>query len=108
MGEVTRVIPIRIGDDIPAAQRSGKLRDVVLRMQIAGSVQGDTLAVKLGAAAAEVTESRSKNRYELALHPGAMVQGVNELKLEIARRGPAARQELAVEQINIDVRYHRT
>ena len=106
VGEVTRVIPIRIGDDIPAAQRSGKLRDVVLRMQIAGSVQGDTLAVKLGAAAAEVTESRSKNRYELALHPGAIVQGVNDLKLEIARRGPAARQELAVERINIDVRYH--
>ena len=64
--------------------------------------------MKLGAAAAEVTESRSKNRYELALHPGAIVQGVNDLKLEIARRGPAARQELAVEQINIDVRYHRT
>ncbi|HAA73024.1 MAG TPA: hypothetical protein DCE55_28050, partial [Planctomycetaceae bacterium] len=88
------------------AQRSGKLRDVVLRMQSAGSVQGDALAVKLGAAAAEITEIGSKNHCELALLPGAVVQGVNELKLEIARRGPAARQELAVERINIDVRYH--
>ena len=108
VGEVTRVIPVRIGDDIPAAHRSGKLRDVVLRIQSAGSVQGDALAVKLGAAASEVTEIRGKNRYELALESRAVVQGVNELKLEIARRGPAARQPLSIEHINVDVRYQTT
>ena len=108
VGEASRVVPIRIGDDIPAAHRNRKLRDVVLRIQSAGSVQGDALAVTLGKAAAVIAESGGENRYELALHPATVVPGVNELKLEIARRGPGARQVLTIKHVNVDVRYRRT
>jgi len=42
---------------------------------------------------------------QLPLNPRAIKQGVNQLKLKIARRGASAKNQLIVERIKIDVRY---
>ena len=104
-GETARTIPVRIGDDIPSALRTGKLRDVVLRIQTLGAAKGDALAVTLGDAPAKVSENSGDNRFQLPLDPRAIKQGVNGLQLEIARRGASAKKQLAIEHVNVDVRY---
>jgi hypothetical protein len=105
-GESARAIPVRVGDDIPSAQRSGKLRDVVLRIQGSGTMRGDALAVTFNDAPSNVTENTGGNQYELPLDPRSVKQGVNGLKLEIARRSASAKKQLAIEYVNVDVRYH--
>ena len=104
-GETARTIPVRIGDDIPSALRTGKLRDVVLRIQTSGAAKGDALAVTFGDAPARVSENSGDNRFQLPLDPRAIKQGVDGLQLEIARRGASAKKQLAIEHVNVDVRY---
>ena len=106
-GEAARAIPVRIGDDIPGAQRTGKLRDVVLRIQSSGAVRGDALAVTFNGAPSKVTENSGGNRFQLPLNPRTVKQGVNQLKLEIARRGASTKKQLAIEYVNVDVRYRQ-
>ena len=107
-GEGARAVPVRIGDDIPSALRAGKLRDVVLRIQTSGAAKGDALAVTLGDAPAKVAENSGDNQHELPLDPRAVKQGVNQLKLTIARRDASAKKPMAIEHVNVDVRYQRT
>ena len=106
-GESAQPIPVRIGDDIPAARRGGRLHSVVLRIQSSGSVRGDALAVTLNDAASIVAESNGDNRFQLPLNPPLVRQGVNQLKLEIAHRGSSADRQLVVERVNVDVRYQQ-
>ena len=107
-GEGARTIPVRIGDDVPGALRAGKLRDVVLRMQTSVAVQGDTLAVALNDAPMKVIENSDDNQYHLLLDPREVKQGINQFKLEVARRGASANQQLSLEHVSVDVRYHHT
>jgi hypothetical protein len=106
-GETARTIPIRIGDDIPSALRAGKLRDVVLRIQTSGAAKGDALAVTLNDAPSKVTENSGDNRFSLPLEPRTVKQGINQLKLKTARRGTSAKNAIAIEHINVDVRYQQ-
>jgi len=105
--KAARTIPVRIGDDIPSALRAGKLRDVALQIQTWGAVKGDALAVRFNDAPSKVTENSGDNRFQLPLDPRAVKQGINQLKLKIARRGASAKTQLAVEHVNVDVRYQR-
>jgi hypothetical protein len=106
-GEDARTIPVRIGDDIPNVLRAGKVRDVVLRIQTSGAAKKDALAVTFNDAPSKVTENNGDNQYKLPLNPRAVKQGVNQLKLKIARRGASAEKQLAIEHVNVEVRYQR-
>jgi len=106
-GEAARAIPVRIGDDIPAALLTGKLRDIVLRIQMSGAAKGDALAVTWGDAPSNVTENNGDDRFQLPLNPRTVKQGVNGLRLGIARRGASAKKQLAIEHVNVDVRYQQ-
>jgi len=98
-------IPVRIGDDIAAAHRNGKLRDVVLRLETSGAVAGDRLGAKLNDASRKVIGSERDNYFEVALEPGAIRQGVNQLGLEIVRRDDSAGKPVSIEGVRVDVRY---
>jgi hypothetical protein len=106
-GEGDQAIPVHIGDDIPSALRAGKLRDVVLRIHCSGSVEGDALAVAFNMAPSTVTKNSGDNQYRLPLQPRAVKQGVNQLTITIAHRDASAKKPLAIEHINVDVRYQQ-
>ena len=105
--EGSGLIPVRIGDDITAAHRNGKLRDVALKLKPDGVVAGDLLTVSLNGSAASAEVTTGSDWLSLALPPTAVKQGVNHLQLAIARRGDAARKEIVIEQARVDVRYRR-
>ena len=100
-----QVIPVRVGDDIAAANRAGKVRDVVLRLQTAGSVRGDVLSVTLNDAPVLQAEAGGDGQVAAPLHPDAFRQGVNRLTLQLAKRAPSATREILVEGARVDVRY---
>jgi hypothetical protein len=104
-GKDAQAIPVRIGDDVPSALRTGKLRDVVLRIQTSGGVKGDALSVSLGSGRSKVAENSDDNDFRLPLDPGTIKQGVNQFKLEIVRRDGSAKKQLVIEHVNVDVRY---
>ena len=104
-GAASRSVPVRIGDDVPAADRNGKLRDVKLRLRADGAAVGDALSVRFNDSAAEVTVNERDAWIDLPLPPSAVRQGVNKLQLGIARRGVSANKELVVKQARVDVRY---
>ena len=106
-GEGAPAISVRIGDDIPNALRTDKLRDVVLRIQSSGAVRSDALAVTFNDALPTVTHNSGVNQYEVPLNPRTVKQGANQLKLEIARRSISAKNPIAIENVNADVRYLR-
>ncbi|MEA1951248.1 MAG: hypothetical protein U9N87_07685, partial [Planctomycetota bacterium] len=106
-GEGSRTIPVRIGDDIPAALCNGKLRDVKLHLKLRGAVPGDALAVGFNHAPAQATVAARDRCLILPLPPKALKQGVNQLQLAIARRGDSAGKEIIIEQLRVDVRYRR-
>lgn len=103
----TQTIPVRIGDDIPAALHSGRLRDIALRVETSGGGKGDVLTAVFNDAPVQVMECGSDNRHQLVLNPHAVKQGVNQLKPGIARRSSVATKQLTVEYVNVDVRYKR-
>ena len=100
-----RTIPVRVGDDIAGAHRDSKLRDVTLRMETSGAVPGDALGVTVNDAPREVAECSPENGVELAIEPTSIKQGVNQLVLEIAKRGDSAWHALSIERVRVDVRY---
>ena len=100
-----RSIPIRIGDDIAAAHCIGKLRDVVLRLETSGAIAGDAIGAKMNDSPTRTVVGDRENRFEVALEPGAIRQGVNQLGLEIMRRGSSAFEPVSVEGVRVDVRY---
>ena len=100
-----QMIPVRIGDDVAAAFRAGKVRDVVLKLRAAGSVHGDILSVTLNDAQAKRSGSSGDNQFASPLDPRAIRQGVNQLTLGLAKRAPSATKEISVESARVDVRY---
>lgn len=106
-GQGSHTVPVRIGDDIPAAVRDKKLKDVTLQMQLGGAVAGDVLAVKFNDATAQAAVPAGEDELDLSLPPAAVKQGVNQLELAIARRGNAADKLLVLNQARVDVRYRR-
>ena len=106
-GEASHSIPVRVGDDIPAALRSGKLRDIGLRIQTSGAVQGDALAITLNDDWTKATVSGGDNRLDLALEPRAVKQGINQLKLDVTHRGVSAKEPLSIQHVRVDVRYRQ-
>ena len=94
-----------MGDDIAGAHRDSKLRDVTLRMETSGAVPGDALGVTVNDAPREVAECSPENGVELAIEPTSIKQGVNQLVLEIAKRGDSAWHALSIERVRVDVRY---
>jgi hypothetical protein len=103
-GEKKQGMPVRIGDDVPGAVRGGKLRDATLRLQSSGAVAGDELAVEFNGAVAEVSVAAAGG-LEQRLPPTAVKQGINQLHLAIARRGPSAAQPIVITGTRVDVRY---
>ena len=77
--------------------RAGKLRDVILRIRSSGAIEGDALSVTLGDAAAQVAKNGGDNRFQLSLDRRSIKQGVNVIKLTIARRGAAAKAKATAE-----------
>lgn len=104
-GAGARSVPVRIGDDISRARKSDRVRDVTLRLKSAAAVAGDVLAVKFNDAAAEAAVTVAGDWLDVPLPPAAVKQGVNQLELEIARRGDTADREIVLEQARVDVRY---
>ena len=104
-GEESQSIPVRIGDDVQAAVRDGRLRDVKLRLKSDGAAVGDVLIVGFNDSASKVTVVDVDDWLDRPLPPSAVRQGVNRLKLAIARRGDSANNELAVKQVRVDVHY---
>ena len=56
-------------------------------------------------ALSKVMENSGDNRFQLPLDPRTVKQGINQLKLEIARCGASTKKQLAIEHVNVDVRY---
>ena len=99
-------IPIRIGDDVPGALQSDKLRDVGLRVETSGVHSGMALAVTLNDAPSKIIDGSDDGYYKLELEPRAVRQGVNELTVAIARR-TVTKLQVVVENVHVDVRYRR-
>ncbi len=107
-GEGSRIIPVRIGDDIPAALCNDKLREVKLHLELQGAVPGDALVVGFNDATAESTVAAGDRMLILPLPPKAVKQGVNRLQLTIARRGDSAGKEIVIKQARVDVCYRQS
>ena len=104
-GEKAKTMPVRIGDDIPAALREEKLRDVTLRLKPSGDVAGDVLAVSFNDARMQAKVDGSDGLLVLTLAPSAVKQGVNQVQLSIARRGASADGPIVIAEARVDVRY---
>ena len=96
-------IPVRIGDDVAAAHRDSRLDHVTLRLSAKGVVPGD--AVSVGWNDAPFQEISADPEAKTKLPPAAVRQGVNQLKLAIARRGDSAAEPVVVEQASVRVAY---
>ncbi|MBI82255.1 MAG: hypothetical protein CMJ81_03580 [Planctomycetaceae bacterium] len=109
LGEVAGVpakaMPVRIADDVSTAFARGKLRDVMLRLKVQGSVSGDALALDFNGARSEFTVTDTTKWSSHPISPPAVRQGVNQIHLGIARRGQLANVPLTVEQARVDLRY---
>lgn len=98
-------IPLRIGDDVATAHHMGRLRDATLQIQASGSVVNDVLAVAINGLPLQKVVAQPDGWLEMFLKPKAVRQGVNQLKLGIARRGESAVEPIVVEQVRVRVRY---
>ena len=107
-GESARTISVRIGDDIPGALRDGKLGEVKLQLKPRGAVPGDALGVRFNDAPAQATVAARDRWLVLPLPPRAVKQGVNQLRLAIARRGQSAGEEIVIAQARVDVHYRQS
>ena len=108
-GEGRRSIPIRIGDDIPAASRSGVLQEVTLRLKVTGAAEGRLLRVEFDGMGIDKagTSVHTSQCAEQPLSPTAVKQGTNELKVALARRGATAEEALTLQEVSVLVRYCR-
>ena len=105
-GKKMQEIPMRVGDDVPEAVGNGKFRDATLRMQANGTVPGDVFAVDFNGALGEITVAAASGKLDLSLPSNAVLQGINRLRLGIARRGASADQPITLTGVRVDVRYH--
>ena len=106
-GGAPRVVPVRIGDDIGAASKSGALKDLTLQLDLAGAAAGDRLNVRfngapVGNGALQTGKSPSMRA---GLDPVTVKQGVNELAVSVEARGPEAGEGLTLNQVRVCVRY---
>lgn len=99
-----KIIPIRIGDDVPGALRAEKVRDVTLRLETSGVHSGRELAVRFNDAPVKVVAGDQEGYYRTELDPRAVKQGINQLHVEIARRRVTGLQ-IVLENVHADVRY---
>jgi len=104
-GDKRQTMPIRIGDDIPAAVQNGKLRDVILKLKARGTIAGDVLTVRFNDATAQVKVYDDKGLSDVRLPPRAIKRGVNQIELTIAGRGAGADKEIVINGARVDVRY---
>jgi len=107
-GQYSCSVPVRIGDDIAEALCKGKLRDIVLRLQISDGVCDKNLAVTFNDAPAKsmVSDDRMMVDYHsLEIEPRAVRQGVNQIKVDISRCDISVGRPLSIENVRVDVRY---
>lgn len=104
--QTMKEIAVRVGDDVPAAVRVGKFRDATLRLKSSGSVPGDVFVMDMNGPLGKVPLAGEEGGIDLVLPPTALQQGINHLRLGVARRGPSADQPITVTQVRVDVRYH--
>ena len=107
-GQYSCSIPVHIGDDIGDAVRKGKLRDIVLRLQISDGVCDKDLAVTFNDAHAKTIvdgEGMMVDYHSLKIEPRAVKQGVNQIKVHITRVDISAGRPLSIENARVDVRY---
>ena len=83
----------------------GRLRDATLQIQARGSVVNDVLAVAINGLPMQKVSAQADGWLEMPLKPKTVRQGVNQLKLGIARRGESAVEPVVVEQVRARVRY---
>jgi hypothetical protein len=107
-GQYSCSVPVRIGDDIADALCKGKLRDIVLRLQLSDGVADDLLVVTFNDAQAKTMmndDGMMVDYHSLEIEPRAVRQGVNQIKVDISRCDISVGRPLSIENVRVDVRY---
>ena len=106
--EPPQIVPTRIGDDIPAADRDGVLKDVTLQIKLAGITEDDRVQITLNDFHCDKLAMRDGDSdwLQQQLDPSAVKQGDNCLEIGITQRDTDAQEDIVLEQVSVIVRYH--
>ena len=106
-----RSLRLRVGDDVAAAHRSGKVAGVTLTLALSGSTPRDAIAVQfngerllsLQQAPAEIDDGLNRRLYTIP--PMAVKQGDNAITAWVEGRGNRSGEHVSLEEVWIHVRY---
>jgi hypothetical protein len=107
-GEKPSQLEIRIGDDIQAARKKEKLKDVTLKLQMTDAVPGDQLNIRFNNYATLAPVISRNNWLAFPLPPETIKMGANQLTLDLAKRGETAFRKIIVNRVRVDVQYHKS
>ena len=114
-GQNRTAVEMRVGDDLPAAEKAGRLKSVEIEVEVHDLMPGDRLELSLNQTPVEfqsegVRPPRKEGEQGVPFRSGTLSaaqvrQGMNRFEVGVANRGSRAGGKLILKQILLHVRY---
>ena len=103
-------MPLVIGDDVGAADRSGTLERLELRLQFRGEVAEDSLVLRLNGSPlgrGEIVRTGAQNEYAVTYSPSAsqLRVGENVIEASVTGGGSATASPVELQRVHLWIRY---
>ena len=101
-----REVNLPIGDDIPAAAESGRLKETTLRVQFGERTANDKVELRLNGEVIDPQDEGAEDGWvTYRPRPGQYRTGDNGLSFQVAAGDPETTEEIVVRSVELSVKY---